>query len=519
MSEGPLRVSSLGIDERVRYFVDDFLKPVLVLGRSTVVDRFVLDAAARMYGVEAALEDPANLPLVEAALAEPRLSDHDLGLVALRATLDRALAATPTLETVELLRVLRWLLLRAEAVEASSPLTPAPGWLDRVLGHRGTAREVEVTVSTPDPSACDVADDFVVRDLDPGPAFWTQVLTRTRSALRDLPRKARAIVAASFGNEDALHRELAFGGARGPALRKAVVVDEADPALTAPVWFIGDIHGDLLGLEAALACVDAFDARSRVVFLGDLVDDGPYMVEVVLRVLELMLEQPHRFCLLAGNHDEALAFRHEAPQFVTSVSPGDFSEWLNAHAAEPIVASVGRAFVQLVERAPRALFFPDGLLATHAGMPHSDLWAGITGADDLESPACLSDFVWNRMSEDRPIKRPNRTSHGCQYGYEDFFGFCDHMSRVLGRPVRRLIRGHDHVDHERRYAVHAKWQGRAATINNMCFALPREGTYFAPYARMPTIARWIPGKLPELGVVKIPPEAVASFYPPPEQRP
>ena len=53
-----------------------------------------------------------------------------------------------------------------------------------------------------------------------------------------------------------------------------------------PLWFIGDIHGDLLALDAALALIDREavreQARPRIVLLGDLFDDGGYELELSL---------------------------------------------------------------------------------------------------------------------------------------------------------------------------------------------------------------------------------------------
>ena len=75
------------------------------------------------------------------------------------------------------------------------------------------------------------------------------------------------------------------------AVRRPARDDRADRALTiadasdAPLWFIGDLHGDLLALEAALALIDARVRRARTstparsCFLGDLFDDGGYGLE------------------------------------------------------------------------------------------------------------------------------------------------------------------------------------------------------------------------------------------------
>ena len=72
------------------------------------------------------------------------------------------------------------------------------------------------------------------------------------------------------------------------ALRLTEVSDE-------PLWFIGDIHGDLLALDTALALIDREAARegatrARIVLLGDLFDDGGYGLETLLRVFELILD-------------------------------------------------------------------------------------------------------------------------------------------------------------------------------------------------------------------------------------
>ncbi|HYH81141.1 MAG TPA: metallophosphoesterase, partial [Longimicrobium sp.] len=92
--------------------------------------------------------------------------------------------------------------------------------------------------------------------------------------------------------------------AAGPA-DQAIQVGEDWPV--GEVWFIGDLHGDLLALEAALQHIDRSGggADARIVFLGDLFDDGVHAAEVVLRVFELVLDGPMRVTVIAGNHDEA----------------------------------------------------------------------------------------------------------------------------------------------------------------------------------------------------------------------
>ena len=90
----------------------------------------------------------------------------------------------------------------------------------------------------------------------------------------------------------------------------------AQASAASPLWIIGDLHGDLLALEAALALIrprrGAGRRAPRIVFLGDLFDDEGFGLEVLLRVFELILDAPERVCVIAGNHDEALSFDGDA---------------------------------------------------------------------------------------------------------------------------------------------------------------------------------------------------------------
>ena len=278
------------------------------------------------------------------------------------------------------------------------------------------------------------------------------------------------------------------------------------------LWFIGDIHGDLLGLECALHYIRSFapDPPPKLVFLGDLFDDGVDSYEVVLRIAQLIRDQPDAVCLLAGNHDEGLAF--DDGKFHSSVQPCEFSDWLNHQPARSIQRQIGRATIKLFANLPRAVFLPDGLFVAHGGFPLKDLWEGIQSVDHLNDPKCLQDFVWTRASETARTKIPNRCSKGCQFGYEDFEGFCAVASRVTGQEVTRFIRGHDHV--EERFKLYSRYRNNPIlVINNMCHRLRRE--MFGAYERNPAIARWVPRQLPEVHRLQIPRDIIHDHYPEP----
>ena len=292
---------------------------------------------------------------------------------------------------------------------------------------------------------------------------------------------------------------------------RAIQVDRLDVAT--PLWFIGDLHGDLLALEAALALIDREVAtgpdapRARIVLLGDLFDDGAYGLEVLLRVFELLIERPDSLCVIAGNHDEALAYN--GSRFTAAVVPADFADFLDANLAHEWIVRAGKLAVRLFANAPRALFLPDGLLVAHGGIPLADLHATLRETGDWNDPRCLSDFVWTRAHPRARKKLPNRASRGSQFGHEDFAAFCV-LSAELGRPVVRMVRGHDHV--EERYAIYPAYAGHPLlTTVALSRRLPREA--FGPHERVPTIARWVPDALPQVYRLHVPAEMVRELYP------
>lgn len=68
------------------------------------------------------------------------------------------------------------------------------------------------------------------------------------------------------------------------------------------IYIIGDIHGNLGSL---LKLIDEINKNKPkiVVFLGDIVDRGPYQLECFVIVLCLKLMSPNTYYLLKGNHE------------------------------------------------------------------------------------------------------------------------------------------------------------------------------------------------------------------------
>ncbi|MDB5744079.1 MAG: hypothetical protein JWR68_2394 [Polaromonas sp.] len=294
---------------------------------------------------------------------------------------------------------------------------------------------------------------------------------------------------------------------------RAIRVAPQDTA--GPLWIIGDLHGDLLALEASLAQIRAHAQATggptpRIIFLGDFFDDEGFGLEVLLRVFELIMEAPGRVCIVAGNHDEALSY--DGSRFASSVSPSDFSDFLNANLAHEWIERAGKLTVRLVAQVPRALFFPDGLLVAHGGFPLADLHAKLIETENWNDPACLSDFTWSRAHPKARRKMPNRFSRGSQFGYEDFADFCA-LSARLGRPVTHMVRGHDHV--EDRYALYPAYHAHPVlTTVALCRRLGRE--QFGPYERAPTLARVVEAGVPQVYRLHIPAALINEVFPQPD---
>ena len=195
--------------------------------------------------------------------------------------------------------------------------------------------------------------------------------------------------------------------------------------------------------------------------------------------------------------------------FSSSVSPCDFADFLNERRMDPVISSVGQHAIRFFAAAPRAIFLPDGLIATHGGVPLVSRLTDLKTPADLERPECLQDFVWTRAHERASKKIPNPTSKTSEFGFEDFARFCEYASTSLGIRAKRMVRGHYHF--EAGHSTYAKWAfNQCVTINTMSRRLPRDP--FGTFHRTPCVAKWLPGKPIQIHQLVIPPAIVESFY-------
>jgi hypothetical protein len=389
-----------------------------------------------------------------------------------------------------------------------SPVKPAAAPAEECGAPESAADEAAIAAPVEEPAPVAIPPVEDVRDLDWAAVGEAVAPNAVRSRLRSTVEAFEALLDREGGPG------LLFDRHRADPRDQAIRIGEMDAET--PLWIIGDLHGDLLALEAALAFIGAESGEAggtappNIVLLGDLFDDEGYGLELLLRVFELILERPGQVCVVVGNHDEALSY--DGSRFATSVSPGDFADFLNSNLAHEWIGRAGKLAVRFFEQAPHALFLPDGLLIAHAGFPLADLHPKLEESGDWNDPACLSDFTWTRAHPTARKKMPNRFTRGSQFGREDFDAFCA-LSARLGRPVTHMVRGHDHV--EERYVIYPAYKAHPVlTTVALSRRLPRES--FGPYERVPTLARYVPRSLPVLYRLHIPAELVSSVFPQPQ---
>jgi hypothetical protein len=344
--------------------------------------------------------------------------------------------------------------------------------------------------------------------LEPTAAAYADVRCR---ALRDQAEDILQKVEKLFGDfTQPTTSPLAFSTYRSLGTGHVSVVADAIDGQSGKVWFLGDIHGDLLALDSAIDYIDSVCPDATIVFLGDLFDDEGFGYEVVLRVFQLVAERPGRIGYIVGNHDVSLNCSDGAPAtFSSSVSPSDFADFLNAHREDPVACGIGLFAIRFFRFAPRAIFLPDGLVVVHGGVPLGIRFPSIAVPTDLERAECLQDFVWTRAHERARKKIPNPTSKTSEFGFEDFSAFCNHVSTTLGIPANRMVRGHDHF--EACHSIYERWtRNQCLTVNTLSRRLPRDP--FGPFERTPCVARWHSAEPLEIHQLVLPAFLIQAFY-------
>ena len=217
-----------------------------------------------------------------------------------------------------------------------------------------------------------------------------------------------------------------------------VVPQETLENLGAPVFLVGDLHGDEASLRAILRKVFTAGQKGVLVFLGDLFDRGARAMETIRLFLWAAKTHPGQVLWLRGNHDEALDFEQSSGKFVSGVSPHEFADWLGEH---PECNDECRALCKIVRSLPSVAVL-GSVWASHGGVLHEDTCKDFRGFSEL-TPEMKIDFVWSRM-KDTPSKMPNRSHKGAEVGYKQAVEFAKKLKELEGIDIRHVVCAHQH---------------------------------------------------------------------------
>ena len=151
-----------------------------------------------------------------------------------------------------------------------------------------------------------------------------------------------------------------------------------------PILVVGDVHGDLERLFQALKPYPA--AGWRTIFLGDLVDYGPFGIGAVRYARDRANSS-----VLLGNHEVAMLWALRDPSRI--------GYWMSIGGQRHDLDELAKdaALEHWMRERPALLRLPDGTLAQHCG---SDAYAGLLEKDDADPVAAVNARVHELLTNE-----------------------------------------------------------------------------------------------------------------------
>lgn len=194
-----------------------------------------------------------------------------------------------------------------------------------------------------------------------------------------------------------------------------------------PICVIGDIHGHLLDLYRILKLF-GLPPTTNYLFLGDLIDRGPFSLETVTLVFCLKVLYPKNVFLIRGNHE----FEK------TAMFGGFFQELSSTYMNSSIFGSFISAFNEMPLA---ALCGP--ILCVHAGI--CPVLNSLSQIESIKRPIPTSDdsivcgLTWSDPSPDVNDFSLSRRGAGFYFGSAPLFRFLNRNN------LKALVRGHECV--------------------------------------------------------------------------
>lgn len=174
--------------------------------------------------------------------------------------------------------------------------------------------------------------------------------------------------------------------------------------LDAPVWIVGDLHGNIDDLIRIFdRC--GYPPSSKYLFLGDYVDRGTASIEVLSLLISLKCKFPDNIFLLRGNHETNLVshvrgFLAECEKKYTKQL---YTEFMNLFNTFPIAAVVN-----------------DVTFCVHGGIsPDLDIAVleSLPKPDEIAKGSVFSDLLWSDPRVQDEDFLPNK--RGCGYYFSE----------------------------------------------------------------------------------------------------
>lgn len=242
--------------------------------------------------------------------------------------------------------------------------------------------------------------------------------------------------------------------------KKQVVTFTESPEKETEIYVIGDLHGCLCNLEAALSTghIDFFNRvknnkNLKLFFLGDYVDRGICPTEVLRLVCLLKIYYPENVFLLRGNHETHSIHQLDGRKIVMSgACPADFHEiyvdYLGIKYFEKLVA--------LEQKLPIAYFIEKAgktIMLCHGGIVRDIHIDQITSRQSLTNQQFVEEILWSD-----PIEKTHETNNQddtrFSFGQKSAQRFLDKVNADL------LIRGHEAVED----GYNAFWETKVLTV-------------------------------------------------------
>lgn len=197
------------------------------------------------------------------------------------------------------------------------------------------------------------------------------------------------------------------------------------------VFVIGDIHGNLKSLQRLIEVIEQ-DNPKFVIFLGDIVDRGPYQLECLILVLALKIQQTNKYFLIKGNH-ESLEINQRYGFYQDFIrrfkDQRKFEEVLSLYKILPLCALVNKS-----------------ILCLHGGIPEDfDFIKNLQGIKTQNLPSLfenmaksLMQIMWNDPKSKLIGFSDSFRGIGIKYFGEDVFN--DFMRE---NKLNYLIRSHE----------------------------------------------------------------------------